>query len=136
MDTRSRLRKRLESDRERVDRWVADLRAGWRPEEMEAGGDNTPLSEAADAARVIEDRETGTQLLDALVHRSEEIREALRRLDAGTYGACASCGGPISAERLVARPEASFCLDCQTEAETRHAASGAPHPHRDEGARF
>jgi len=34
------------------------------------------------------------------------------RLDAGTFGICASCGEPIGAERLLARPAATLCIRC------------------------
>ncbi|HEX5027684.1 MAG TPA: TraR/DksA C4-type zinc finger protein [Gaiellaceae bacterium] len=40
-----------------------------------------------------------------------EIEEALGRIDDGTYGLCASCGGPIGVERLEAVPYATLCLD-------------------------
>lgn len=45
------------------------------------------------------------------------IRHALVRMDNGEYGTCESCGGPIASRRLLARPVASQCIDCQTEAE-------------------
>ena len=38
---------------------------------------------------------------------------ALAALDAGTFGTCRHCDGPISEQRLEAVPEAPFCLDCQ-----------------------
>ncbi|MBX6377074.1 MAG: TraR/DksA C4-type zinc finger protein [Clostridia bacterium] len=44
---------------------------------------------------------------------AERVREALRRLEAGTYGLCVRCGRPIAAERLVAAPEADLCLACR-----------------------
>jgi len=40
------------------------------------------------------------------------IQEALRRLDAGTYGVCTSCGAPVAAERLVVFPETGTCAHC------------------------
>lgn len=40
------------------------------------------------------------------------IDEALRRLDAGRYGACAGCGREIAARRLRALPFAVRCLPC------------------------
>lgn len=42
------------------------------------------------------------------------IDAALARLLAGTYGACSSCGEPISAERLKARPASLECVECAT----------------------
>jgi len=121
-DSRSRVRERIEKELEQVSRWVSSLRREERPQEWEAGGDNTPLSEAADAAQVIEERENGTQLLDWPVARSVELRGALRRIDEGTYGVCAACEEFIHPERLLALPEASLCLECQAEFEKHRAA--------------
>lgn len=42
-----------------------------------------------------------------------QIRAALSRMDAGTYGECLRCGEPIGVARLRARPEAPVCRDCQ-----------------------
>lgn len=46
-----------------------------------------------------------------------KIRYALERIGAGEYGACESCGDPITYSRLMARPVATQCIDCKTEAE-------------------
>ena len=126
-DARGRVRDRIAKDLKRVDRWLAELRGVQRPQEWEAGGDNTPLSEAADAAQVIEERETEMQLLDWLVGRSVELRDALRRIDQGTYGVCGACDEFIHPERLLALPEATLCVECQTEFEKHHAAHPVPH---------
>ncbi|WP_432075804.1 TraR/DksA family transcriptional regulator [Streptomyces wuyuanensis] len=37
---------------------------------------------------------------------------ALERLEQGSYGRCETCGGPIPAERLEARPAATTCVRC------------------------
>ncbi|MFN2556326.1 MAG: TraR/DksA C4-type zinc finger protein [Nitriliruptorales bacterium] len=39
-----------------------------------------------------------------------QIDEALRRMDAGSYGLCERCGEPIEPERLEALPYATLCL--------------------------
>ncbi|MEN0060818.1 MAG: TraR/DksA C4-type zinc finger protein [Myxococcota bacterium] len=44
--------------------------------------------------------------------RLEQLTHALCRLDNGVYGDCVRCGEPIAEARLIARPEAPFCLDC------------------------
>ena len=44
--------------------------------------------------------------------RLEELDAATRRLDAGTYGVCETCGRPIAAARSEARPEARTCITC------------------------
>lgn len=48
-----------------------------------------------------------------------KVQEALERLDAGTFGLCETCGRPISAARLRARPVTTLCIDCKREAELR-----------------
>ncbi len=42
----------------------------------------------------------------------EEIEAALARLADGTYGLCQGCGRAIGRQRLLAIPEARFCLEC------------------------
>ena len=51
------------------------------------------------------------------VLRSEirQISNALARIDNGTYGTCAKCGGEIRRERLIARPIATRCIACASE---------------------
>ena len=43
----------------------------------------------------------------------DRVRQAITRLDAGTYGTCANCGKQITPARLEARPWAIYCIDCQ-----------------------
>jgi RNA polymerase-binding transcription factor DksA len=44
--------------------------------------------------------------------RHQELVAAIRRLEAGTYGACLRCGRPIAYERLLERPWATECTEC------------------------
>lgn len=41
------------------------------------------------------------------------IDEALGRLEAGGFGLCVHCNGPLQEKRLEAVPWARHCLDCQ-----------------------
>ena len=43
-----------------------------------------------------------------------QIREALARLDAGSYGVCTVCSGVVPFERLFVFPEAPECAACVT----------------------
>jgi DnaK suppressor protein len=54
---------------------------------------------------------------DRDVAAAEAIREALQRLDDGTFGLCVDCGAPVASARLMALPYAARCLDCQQRAE-------------------
>lgn len=56
---------------------------------------------------------------DALALTERELAAARDRLQAGGYGECASCGRPIGAARLAARPTAELCIDCARRAEAR-----------------
>lgn len=42
----------------------------------------------------------------------EQIEQALARVNAGTYGECMRCGGPIPDGRLEARPSTPWCVTC------------------------
>jgi DnaK suppressor protein len=42
-----------------------------------------------------------------------EIRQAMRRIEEGTFGICAECGEEIPAARLKALPAADVCVDCK-----------------------
>jgi DnaK suppressor protein len=42
-----------------------------------------------------------------------KINDALHRLEEGTYGYCADCGGEISDKRLRALPFAVRCKECE-----------------------
>lgn len=51
--------------------------------------------------------------------RLASVRQALVRIDDGSYGVCEECGNEIGFSRLQARPEARLCIACQTRAEKR-----------------
>lgn len=44
--------------------------------------------------------------------RHAQLRSALERIDAGTYGICEDCDGPIAPGRLFVVPEALTCGGC------------------------
>ncbi|MGN9811473.1 TraR/DksA family transcriptional regulator [Micromonospora sp. BQ11] len=53
-----------------------------------------------------------TALLAGARERIADVDDALRRVDAATYGVCERCGQSIGDERLAARPFARFCMAC------------------------
>lgn len=46
-----------------------------------------------------------------------KVKEAIKRIDGGTFGICEGCGGKIEEKRLIARPMTTMCIDCKTVAE-------------------
>jgi len=63
--------------------------------------------------------------LEAGEHKQAQlssVRQALARIEDGSYGLCDNCGNEIPFSRLNARPEAPFCIACQTRLEKATAA--------------
>lgn len=80
----------------------------------EAEGElNTLDQHPADSASNLVDADREEATLEIVLAQQERVREALARLDAGTYGQCVDCGRQLPDERLEARPEAARCVDCQ-----------------------
>ena len=50
--------------------------------------------------------------------RLQQVERALKAVENGEYGVCASCEEPIGVVRLRARPEAVLCVECQDSAES------------------
>lgn len=46
-----------------------------------------------------------------------KVKEAMSRIDDGTYGICELCGEEISEKRLEARPVTTCCIECKKEEE-------------------
>jgi DnaK suppressor protein len=46
-----------------------------------------------------------------------KIKEALKRIDDGSFGICEVCGEDIDEKRLKARPVTTLCIECKTEME-------------------
>jgi len=43
----------------------------------------------------------------------KKIEKALKKIEDGSYGICEVCGEPINEKRLIARPEATLCIECK-----------------------
>jgi RNA polymerase-binding protein DksA len=64
------------------------------------------------AATEVTESQRGQQLRDREAQHLGQIEAALRRIEAGTFGQCETCGKPIAPERLEAVPAAPDCIDC------------------------
>jgi RNA polymerase-binding transcription factor DksA len=72
-----------------------------------------------EGATIAFERQQVAALLDAAHRRLADVDAALARRATGNYGICEGCGGPVGAERLVARPAARTCIDCARQAPSR-----------------
>jgi RNA polymerase-binding protein DksA len=82
-------------------------------EREEIQSDNHP----GDMATATFDRELDSTLEENEQRMLDAIDAALRRIEDGTYGICASCGQPIGAERLEALPWTTQDIDCKRKEE-------------------
>lgn len=96
---RKQLEKRLETLGARVDDIKSNLRAARSPDFEEQATET-------EGDEVLEGLENSALL------EISEIRAALKRIDDGTYGECATCGEPIGEKRLKAIPYATQCINC------------------------
>ena len=71
----------------------------------------------ADLASDAFDQTVTLSLLENEEHTLREIRAALARIDAGTFGDCEECGQRITMERLEALPYARHCIACARQLE-------------------
>ena len=65
-----------------------------------------------EGATIAFERQQVAALLEQARRRLADVEAAVRAVEAGIYGVCETCGRPIGAERLAARPTARTCIDC------------------------
>ena len=83
--------------------------------------DSSP--EELDRIQHASDRDLTMRNLERNSNRLREVRAALLRIDAGTFGICAGCEEDIHSKRLAAVPWASLCIVCQEAADHQQKTS-------------
>lgn len=79
--------------------------------------DSTNFPDPTDRATQESDRNFELRIRDRERKLLNKIKEALSRIDDGTFGTCEVCGEDISEGRLKARPVTTLCIDCKMEQE-------------------
>jgi RNA polymerase-binding protein DksA len=98
-EARTQLLKQLEALTQRVGKIETNLRQPHDPDWQER-------------AIQLENDEVLEGLDEMSRKEVQQIREAIRRIDAGGYGTCVGCGRPIGLARLAALPSTSTCVRC------------------------
>ena len=75
------------------------------------------LPDPTDRASLEANRNFTLRLRDRDRKLVAKIKEAMKRIENGTFGICDGCGGKIEEKRLIARPVTTLCIDCKTVAE-------------------
>ncbi len=102
----------------------AQLRGGIREALLRADAERNALlaervHDTKDQALLAELQDTALAEVARDALELAEVRHALQRVAAGTYGACAACSDDIDSERLAANPAATRCFRCQAIFEAR-----------------
>src|SRR5438046_3071595 len=93
-------------------------------DQREVTGESSTVSQhPADTADFTYQRGLQQTTQHLLERQAAQVEAALHARQQGTYGVCASCGQPIPAERLAARPEATQCVECQRRREAGRSAT-------------
>ena len=103
-------RRRLEAELAELEGQRADLEESTGASLAEATGEVGFDEEFADTGSFTFARERDLSLAGNARDLIEKVEHALTRIDAGGFGRCEACGGPIEAERLDALPYATLCL--------------------------
>lgn len=82
----------------------------------------------ADAGSDAYDRDFALSLLSQEQDALYEIEEALKRIDAGTYGVCEMSGEKINPARLEALPFARYTVECQAQIEKQRRVNRSRTP--------
>lgn len=114
----ARARRLLDDTLRQLDQAAGDAREELDEFRDESGYESGRLSQhPADYASDVENVNEQALMLDDTRREREQVLDAKRRLDEGTYGVCVDCGRPIDDQRLEARPQVERCLACQERAE-------------------
>lgn len=77
-----------------------------------------------DRATMESDRNFTLRIRDRERKLIGKIKDALERIESGTFGICEECGEDISDKRLKARPVTTLCIDCKKKQETDEKVKG------------
>ena len=97
----------LEQQLSRIGRKDAHAAGGWDATSGTIEVDTADENEVADK---LEELEENTGVVSQLENQLSQVKNALDRIENGSYGACSICNKPIERERLEANPSASISI--------------------------
>ncbi len=65
-----------------------------------------------------ENDEVVEKLRDETELELSQVRQALKRIETGSYGQCEQCGEAINPQRLAALPYSTLCIQCAEQSAT------------------
>lgn len=85
--------------------------------------DDQAFADSVDLASAESDKTMRLRIKDRGRDALVEVEQALRRIEAGSFGECESCGEEIGDARLRANPSTTLCIDCKAELELEQRRS-------------
>jgi DnaK suppressor protein len=113
---------RIEFFRQLLNERMAELLGEADKTRTDMTGAAAPFPDPTDRASLETDRNFTLRIRDRERRLLTKIREAMERLEAGTFGQCEICGGEISEKRLIARPVTTMCIACKSRQEALERA--------------
>lgn len=111
--TVERFQQRLEDEQERLEVLIEEAQVELEEaRQTESSSERSPDPGNAEAGSMKFEYEKELSMQQNSLDLLRKVQHALKRIEAGTYGLCESCGEPIPVARLDALPYATFCVDC------------------------
>ncbi len=101
-------KKLLEEELEKVGRRNPDNLSDWEAVPTDRDSSQADENTVADS---IEGYEDNMAIVNSLETRYQDVKDALDKIDKGTYGICEVDGEEIEVERLEANPSARTCKE-------------------------
>ena len=86
------------------------------------------VGDRADTATAIENQDTSLQEGSLASDGLQAVRDALKRIEDGTYGICVDCGEAIPTARLNAVPWTPYCIADQEKHDAASPNAAAENP--------
>lgn len=117
-------KKQLEFFRKLLNQQLEDLLSGVTKTVSDMSDDNENMPDPSDRASLESDRNFTLRIRDRERKLIGKIKDALERIEDGTYGICESCEEDISEGRLKARPVTTLCIECKKKQEVEEKLKG------------
>jgi DnaK suppressor protein len=115
--TVDRFRRRLEDEQARLEGQIAEYEREIEEARLtESSSDRSPDPGNAEASSMKLEYAKELSIEQNTLDLLGKVQRALRRVEAGEYGLCESCGKPIPIERLDILPYSTLCVDCASKA--------------------
>lgn len=113
------MKKRLEAKRAEIQQNIAGLTEAY-PQPNENGIVSQDAEDFEDTAVDFQEMQQEQSIMVNEQALLTEVEEALKRIEAGTYGRCTACGEQIPDKRLEAMPWVALCVKDEERLEQRN----------------